>query len=76
MVARVGREGTTSGRPEEWWRVPAWRSWSGGELGRRSWRRRRPRGTIGAAGPRGGARSIGVRKWQKGEDLWPCADSL
>jgi hypothetical protein len=57
--ARAG--GATGGRLEEWWRVPALRSWSGGELGRRSLRRRRPRGKVGAAAPRGSARCTGVR---------------
>jgi hypothetical protein len=59
MVARIGREGTTGGRPVEWWRAPIRRSWSGGEFRRRSWRRRRPRGMIGVADPHGGARCIG-----------------
>jgi hypothetical protein len=59
MVARVGWEGTTGGRPEEWWRAPAQRSWSGDEFGRRSWRQWRPQGTIRAAGPRGGTQWTG-----------------
>jgi hypothetical protein len=40
--------------------APAQRSWCGGELGQRSWRQRRPRGTVGVAGLRGGA-----RQWKK-----------
>jgi hypothetical protein len=32
---RGGGRGTTGGRPEEWWRAPAQRSGSGGELGQR-----------------------------------------
>jgi hypothetical protein len=58
MVVHVGREGTTGGRPE-WWRAPVQSSWSGGELGQRSWRRRRPRGMVGAANPCGGAQWTG-----------------
>jgi hypothetical protein len=43
-MARVRWEGTTGGRPEEAWRAPARRSWSGGEVRWWSWRQRRPGG--------------------------------
>jgi hypothetical protein len=58
--ARGGEGGITSGRPEEWWRAPARRSWSGGELGWRSLLRRRPRGKVGAVCLHGDARWTGV----------------
>jgi hypothetical protein len=63
MVSCVGREGTTSDRPKEWWRASARRSWSGGELKQRSWRRRRPRGTARATGPCGGVQWTGEWRW-------------
>jgi hypothetical protein len=56
---RAGGGGTTGDRLKEWWRAPTKRSWSGGELGWRSLRRRQPQGKVGAADPRGGARWIG-----------------
>jgi hypothetical protein len=52
MVMHVG--GGIGCRPEEWWRAPAQKSWSGGELGGGGLG-----GKVGAAGPRIGARWIG-----------------
>jgi hypothetical protein len=58
MHTRGGGGGINGGRPEEWWRASAQRSWSGGELGQRFLRRRWPRGKIGAAGLHGDTRWI------------------